>query len=674
MKNIFLALTVTLSLNAVAQIPFNLRKGERNNQTTQRAMRADLAPFYHGVASGDPTSNSVWIWTRVTPDAGQTSIELEYTISTQPEIDKVVDLTGKPIGFFAKGKVTADESNDFTVKVEVTLLEPNTTYYYFFSTGSANSLIGRTKTLPEGGIDHLRFAVVSCSNYEAGYFNAFGRIADRNDLDAVIHLGDYIYEYPTGYYGDSTLAATGERAHPNEETISLEEYRARYSLYRLDEDLMRAHQQHPFICIWDDHESSNDAYKDGAENHDPATEGNWYERRSKSKKAYFEWIPIAESADTSIMRKFLFGDLAELIMLDTRLEGREQQINDVTNPALYDPNRTLLGTNQYNWFTNALSNSQRTWKIIGNQVIFSEFHVGWAAQAGQTPADVESIFLDIWDGYPAERLKIINHLEDNNIDNTVFLTGDFHSTFAFDVADSVTDPAAIYAPTPNYNPATGEGSVAVEFATPSISSANFDENLDPATATLFEIQINNPIPGTTANIPNPHMKFVDLDRHGYFILDVKEDSTQADYYYVDKLNEPSTFQSYGGGVKTMKDANHLVTTQSSATQKANQAIPAPEDPPAVGTSVEEDIKNVHLFSIYPNPAKDFVITQFGVAKRADFTISIMAQNGIITRVVKQEFTPGVYDLKLDTKDLAPGIYYINFYNEEFEFSRKLLVE
>ncbi len=675
MKKVISSLMLTmLMLAGFSQTAFTLKKGERKNTTSNSSLRADLKPFYHGVASGDPTSNSVWIWTRITPDGGQSSIELDWIISTQPNIDQAVDLMGNPIGYFAKGKVTADEANDYTVKVEIKSLNPNTTYYYFFSDGTSNSLIGRTKTLPTGDVDHLRFAVVSCSNFEAGYFNAYGRIADRNDLDAVIHLGDYIYEYEAGVYGDSVLSATGERAHPSQETITLEEYRARYSLYRLDEDLIRAHQQHPFICIWDDHESSNDAYKDGAENHDPTTEGNWSDRKSNSKRAYFEWIPIAESADSSIYRKFLFGELAELIMLDTRLEGREEQINDVTNSSLYNPNRTLLGADQYNWFTSVLNNSQRTWKIIGNQVIFSEFHVGWAAQGNQTPADVESIFLDIWDGYPAERLKIINQIEKNNIENTVFLTGDFHSTFAFDVADSVTNPAALYAPMPNYNPSTGEGSVAVEFATPSITSANFDENLDPTTATLFEIQINTPLPGTTENIPNPHMKMVDLDRHGYFMLDVKKDSTQADYYYVDKINEPSTFQSYGGGVKTMKGENHLVATQSSATQKSKQEIPAPANPPPIGTEVTEKNIGVHLLSVYPNPADNYLKMQFGVDQSQEFTISLFAQNGLVTKIINQNFKIGVYDLEVDVSDLAPGVYVLSFYNNQFEFSRNIVVK
>lgn len=665
MKKIFFTiLSIQLCIVAVGQTNFQIKKGERNNAKTSRGLKTDLKPFYHGVASGDPQQNSVWLWTRVTPDGNETSINLDYKVATD---------TGF-INLVTQGNIDAIKENDFTVKVEVLGLNPNTYYYYYFTNGTSNSVRGRTKTLPTTGVDHLRFAVVSCSNYEAGFFNAYNGIANRNDLDAVIHLGDYIYEYEAGVYGDSTLSATGERSHSNTETISLEEYRARYSLYRLDEDLMRAHQQHPFICIWDDHETANDSYKDGAENHDPATEGNWETRKSVAKKAYFEWIPIAESADSSIYRSFEFGDLMELIMLDTRLEGREEQINDVTNPALYAPNRTLLGQQQYNWFTNAVSNSNATWKVVGNQVIFSEFHVGWAAQAGQTPVDVENIFLDIWDGYPAERLKIINHLESNNINNMVFLTGDFHSTFAFDVADSVTDPSSFYAPTSNYNPATGEGSVAVEFATPSITSANFDENLDPTTATLFEIQINNPLPGTTANIPNPHMKFVDLDRHGYFVLDVKSDSTQADYYYVDKINAPSTFQSYGGGVKTIVNQNHLTTTQNSSSQKSTQAVPAPKNPIKVGTSVESKSQNVNLISLYPNPASNFVMAQFGLENAEEFTISIFAQNGLVSKIIKQDFQPGVYDLKIDLSGFKSGAYVISFYNNNFEFSRKLIIE
>jgi len=623
-----------------------------------------LKPFYHGVASGDPLSDAVVIWTRVTPDS-TAPINVQWRISTDTLMSDTI----------AIGTFTTDSSRDYTVKVDVQGLNSNTTYYYMFTANNKNSLIGRTKTAPAAAqANHLKFGVVSCSNFEAGFFNSYGRLGDYNDLDAIIHLGDYIYEYEAGNYGDSALQASGIRSHDTVETISLDQYRARYSLYRLDEDLRRAHQQHPFINIWDDHESANDAYVDGAENHDPS-EGPWATRKAISKQAFFEWIPIRDNSADTIYRTLNYGNLVDLIMLDTRLEGRDSQINDVTNPNLYSPTRTLLGNQQRNWFLNALNNSSAKWKIVGNQVIFSEFHVGWAAQAPATPAQTESIFLDIWDGYPAERLTIINYLETNNIDNVVFLTGDFHSTFAFDVADSVTNPGAFYAPTPNYDPATGNGSVAVEFATPSVSSANFDENLDPVSAAGIEFQINNPLPTTTNNIPNPHLKYVDLDQHGYYILDVKDDSTQANYYFVDIFDTLTTNQSFGQAWYTRSDSNHLERASAASAPKAQQADPAPLTPPSVGVSITELKSTFDVLALYPNPADQMVSLQFGMSAPKELRIEILDLKGSLVNEVKRgSLNKGIYNFNFSVADLPNGIYFLRMNTEDQSLIRKLVIQ
>ncbi|NJO00540.1 MAG: hypothetical protein HC880_01625 [Bacteroidia bacterium] len=197
----------------------------------------------------------------------------------------------------------------------------------------------------------LRFAVVSCNNYQEGYFAGFGRIADRSDLDAVIHLGDYIYEYSaTGddFYGNENLQAAGLRLHaPDKELIDIEDYRIRYAQYRLDPDLRRAHQMHPFITVWDDHESANDAYEDGAENHQPATEGPWDVRKSVSRQVYSEWMPVRGDLNTiPLYRTINYGDLMDLIMVDTRLLARDQQLTTVLDAQLYSPERTILGAEQ----------------------------------------------------------------------------------------------------------------------------------------------------------------------------------------------------------------------------------------------------------------------------------------------------------------------------------------
>ena len=538
-----------------------------------------LKPFYHGVASGDPMEDRVIIWTRVTPE-GAGPVTVAWTVATDPALTRVVQ----------SGRLTTDAGRDYTVKLDVAGLKPNTTYYYGFNALGRNSLTGRTKTTPVGDVSQLRFAVVSCNNFEGGYFNAFGRIADRGDLDAVIHLGDYIYEQAEGLYGAPSLITGKERpVKPKSEIVTLGDYRQRYAWYRLDPDLRRAHQQHPFITVWDDHESANDAYKDGAENHQPDTEGPWSVRKEVSRRVYDEWMPIRGDA-SPIYRVKPYGNLVDLIMIDTRIEGRDAQINDVTSPALYAANRTMLGQTQREWLFNRLKTSRAKWKIIGNQVIFSEFNVGWAAAANPdlgTPAQLESVFLDIWDGYPAERQRVIDFITKEKIDNVVVLTGDFHSSFAFDVAPN---PSVFSVPgqKPRYDPVTGEGSVAVEFATPSISSANFDENLSPQQAALFEALFNQPLPpqaGPFAGVnPNPHLKYVDLDRHGYFILDITPEKAQADWFFVDDVLRPTNGETFDAGFYTRAGRNHLQKAPAASAPKEKVPAPAPGRPTTAGTA------------------------------------------------------------------------------------------
>ncbi len=543
------------------------------------AQEARLAPFYHGVASGDPLSDRVIIWTRVTPpDEDISEIPVRWQIATDVDMTSIV----------ASGDTITDYMRDFTVKVDVSGLSPGTTYYYNFYALGKNSITGRTKTTPVGTTDFVKFAVVSCSNYQAGYFNAYGRIAEKNDLDAVIHLGDYIYEYSaTGddFYGNASLRDK-DRAHfPDKELNMLGDYRARYAQYRLDPDLRAAHQQHPFINVWDDHESANDAYDGGAENHNDG-EGPWMTRLEAAKKAYEEWIPVRSIEP--LYRNLEYGDLVDLIMLDTRIEAREQQINDVTNPALYSPTRTLLGAQQFDFLIDELKSSTAKWKLLGNQVIFSDFVVAWAANGTpgfETPEVVESIFLDIWDGYPYERQRIIDSIGLNNIDNVVILTGDFHSGFAFDVADSVSAfSTSIFGTpvgTPEYDGETQAGSIAVEFATPSISAANFDENLDPATSAGFEFQINNPLPpsaGVFAGVnPNPHMKYAELDKHGYFTITLTDSTAHADFYVVDDILTRTTGESVDASFVTLDGENKLTPRAVPAPAGASAPV-APGDP------------------------------------------------------------------------------------------------
>lgn len=661
---------------------------ERNNSPAGAPMPFDqrLKPFYHGVASGDPLADRVIIWTRVTTEKPG-PVNVRYLLATDP--------TFAPASVVKRGSVRTNADKDYTVKVDVTGLMPATTYYYYFSTGNSNSIVGRTRTAPaQAEADQLRLAVVSCSNYQAGYFNAYGAIARRKDLDAVIHLGDYIYEYGggEGTYGYSP-SRPERRNIPDTEILTLADYRTRYSLYRLDPDLRAAHQQHPFLPIWDDHESANDAYEHGAENHNEG-EGSWEERKLISKKVYFEWMPIRDQVDKKLYRNIRYGNLADIILVDTRLEARDEQIGDVNNPALYAPERTLLGKTQKQWLLEQLQQSTAKWKILANQVIFSEFHVGWAANAqlGQSPQSLESQFLDIWDGYPAERNSLIDALSANNIQNTIILTGDFHATFAFDVAKfpsafSVQDPLNA-ARKMGYDPETAQGSVAVEFATPSVTSANFDENLAQAAGSVqagkalsdqFEYQINHPLPAPAPyNVnPNPHMKYVDLDQHGYFILDLKADRAQADWYFMHTILEKNQAEAFGKGLFTLDGTQRLQFAPSAAADKANSPDLAPEQAFSRAAKPDKQIPGV-VFGVYPNPAASgkVIYLNYGLNLAADLHISLRRMNGeVVATISRAGQTAGNHTLAYQLPaSLSKGLYLLHFETETASFASRILIQ
>ncbi len=631
-----------------------------HSRTGSMNINPDWAPFYHGVASGDPLEDRVIIWTRVTPEEmNGEPVEVDWVVATDPGLENIVKA----------GTFTTNAERDYTVKVDVTGLEAGSTYYYGFSAFERNSLVGRTKTTPSGEqSQHLRFAVVSCNNYEHGYFNGFKRIAERNDLDAVIHLGDYIYEQAARRYGSPDIWEDERVLEPEQEIVSVEEYRTRYSLYRLDTMLVRAHQQHPFITIWDDHESANDAWTGGAQAHNADTEGTWEERLATAKQVYFEWMPIRDTETQSVFRKISYGNLADLILLDTRIEGREQQILDVTDPALTSPDRTILGAEQKAWLKDQLSNSSAQWKIIAQQVLFAELNVGWAAlqDTATTFEEFESTFLDIWDGYPAERTEIVNFIKDNNLEDVVILTGDFHTTFAFEVADPPANVSLInagplgaipfYTNNPGYDPQTGEGAVAVEFATPSISSANFDENLDLESSIFFESIINQEIvdPGSGLSIgnPNPHMKYTNLIDHGYYVLDVTPAKTQADYYFMPILEVteeeyPDSAAVETGFYFTNTGKSFLQRSEMPAALKEVQDLPAPADPPAqLITSLDETVSNGVILGVYPNPFTDSTNLHYSLTEKARVRIELLDANGRLIKVLMEETLPqGIYTLQ-----------------------------
>ncbi|MFP2997099.1 alkaline phosphatase D family protein [Spongiivirga sp. MCCC 1A20706] len=603
-----------------------------------------LKPFYHGVASGDPLADRVIIWTRVTTEE-EGDVNVSYKIATDLEFKNII----------RSGKTTTNSEKDYTVKIDVTGLHPETTYYYYFSSLGKNSIIGRTRTSPIAKANYLRFGVVAAANYQAGYFNAYSQLAKRKDLDAVIHLGDYINEYGAG---NNTEGYSKERADriniPNTELLDIADYRTRYSLYRLDPDLQAVHQQHPFIAIWDDHESAYQAYKDGATNHNK-NEGAWETRKSISKKVFFEWMPIRETKKHQIYRTLSYGNLADIILLDTRLEGRQKQIFDINSKALHADDRTILGSQQKAWLKQELLASNAKWKIIGSQVLFSDFNIGWAAnQLKTTPNKLESAFLDHWDGYPAERKEIINFFTQNSINNTVLLSGDMHSSLGLELENN------------------GKH-FGVEFSTPSISSANFNE-LDGTTNARY-IDAN-----LSAN--NEHLKFSNVQQHGYMILNVRSNSVQADWVYTDITEKPdyrkkNIKETYGESWFANFNDNKLQKAASASNTKPNQPALAPSKSPAFERN-KQFYKNLsEVMSVHQNTSdgNSKLLVQHVAYEPQHLVLDIYDQNGkTASDSIQKEISSGIQLTEIALPKLKKGSYFIRVSTEDAQHIQKVQID
>lgn len=622
------------------------------------------APFLHGVASGDPTETSVILWTRVTPDSTVmgNSIDVAWTIADDPNLENIIQ----------SGMAEATMDRDFTLKLTVTDLEAGSTYYYGFEALGKHSLTGKTKTTPTD-TEHLKFGVLNCVNFQTGYFNAFHRLADRNDLDAIIFLGDLFYEYGDGVVANSSIVAD-RPIEPKHEIVTLDDYRLRYSTYHLDTNFIRLLQQYPFISVWDDHEFANNAWIGGSTNHDPNNEGPWDDRKAAAQQAFFEWTPITEHPENHIQRSIRYGDLAEIIMLDTRIVGREEPFFDILDPGVNNPDRTLLGAEQKAWMKDQVLNSDAKWKILGNQVVFAKFSMGWLTMLApvQSFYQYESQFLDGWKGYPAEQQEVLDFISDNEIDNLIFLSGDIHTTFALDLPNtpnevmivdtSTLTQVPIYSPSPDYDPETGEGSLAVEMIVPSATSPNFDEIFDPFTANFIQGFISSDIVFQDTiefGNPNPHLKYSHLTGHGYFIMDIKPDSVQGNWYYTPIL-EVTDEQTFGEAWYTLDGENRLKQASSESAPKAEQDIPAPPNPPGL-TNVEDildQLSPLNILGLYPNPFSEIQTLHFALIQKADMEIAVFTENGqFVKMVLKESLQEGVYNVKLKGGDLAPGVYF-----------------
>ena len=512
-------------------------------------VRAAARPiaFSHGVASGDPLPNRAIIWTRVTPEVGATPgsglgkrVTVTWEASRDPNFRTQV----------VRGEAKTGPEQDHTVKMDLGGLLPSTVYYYRFLFKNAISPVGRFRTAPPAGatVSSLRFGLASCANFEGGYFSAYRYLAARTDLDFILYVGDYIYEYEPGAYGPGPLI--GRTHEPMTEIVTLSDYRRRHAQHKADADLQALHRAHPFICTWDDHELADDSWKDGAANHQPATEGSFAQRRSSALRAFFEWMPIRPpAASTRLYRQFQFGSLADLSMLDLR-QYRDEQPASPLDPAKDDPSRVIAGREQLDWLKGNLATSPARWKLVGNPVMITPVDFRQPidpvilAEIGALTGVPFNV--DAWDGYTDDRRELLDHLAVNSINNVAFLTGDIHSSWACNVPRG-----------PGVAP-----SVAVELVGTSITSDNLNEGLGlpPRSPVSLETE-------AIFQAANPHVKYLELDSHGYSIVDVTAARLQMDWYYISERTDPQATQQFATAFQVRSGTNIVEPAASPAPRR-----------------------------------------------------------------------------------------------------------
>lgn len=582
---------------------------------------AAYAPFLYGVASFDPTESQVIIWTHITPDsATQAPINVAWEVATDSNFTTIVQ----------SGTATTDAAKDWTVDVDVANLNAYTTYYYRFQAPNGNyTRKGRTRTAPAASntaINHIRMAVASCSSVYSGFFNSYNQIAQRLDLDAVIHLGDYIYDFvdpdeeirvPTPY--PTTPSTKGE-------------WQDRQRYYLMDPDLRAARQMHPWIVIWDNHDTDY--------NGPIAVE---------SREAFLEYVPMRLTTPTDtkkIYRKFSYGSLVDIFMIDILL------YRDVDNLPSGDP--SILGTTQYNWLTTELQNSTAKWKLVGNQKMMC----GWSVANIPTffPVTIgNGTVLDTksWDGYDASRDQLLDFIENNNINNVMMLSGDAHVSMASDLHQAPTGSG--------YNSSTGAGSVAVEFLPTSVTRGNFDEMGYPG-------WIVSAVEGYMASA-NPNQVFSDIVNHGYGILDLKADSAIAEFWYMDILNQ-TTNQTFERGMLLKDGENHWHRT----------AMSNPTDPKDYSMTLTSQkqldaIADEIELELYPNPSDGKFTLSFKLKQTDDLSIEIVdiATGQLLRTIAKQNYGGNeLQQLPINISDLPSGSYYLRLQGATLETGKVLI--
>jgi len=501
--------------------------------------------FTHAVASGEPAADSMLLWTRYVPASGE-AVELRAEIAETSDFRRIV----------ASGAQITGPWRDHTAKITLDGLKPGTSYHYrFIAPDGTFSAVGRTRTLPEGPVPSFRAAIFSCSNMPFGFFNAYGHAAARDDLDLVIHLGDYLYEYDRSEYPTPAQVVGGRLAEPANELLHLADYRLRYASYRTDPDLQRLHQLQPMIVQWDDHESANDSWEGGAENHS-ANEGDWTLRKIAAIQAFREWMPVSDEP----WKAYDVGGLATLFRTETRLLARTEQpdvaplfkqadpiaaLKAFRDGAWMDPAKTMMGSQQESWLAHAMRASVKQgqrWQMVGfgtilGQTVMPQIAANWvpadapAAAKAYMAAGVAAAKLglpfnyDNWGGYPAARARFLRSAQAMGA-NLLVLSGDSHNAWAYDLAQDG-KPAG------------------VEFAGHSVTSPGYESELRVDPKSVAAALVGS----------NPELKWCDTSRRGYMALTLTPDSASNDWVMVDTIKARSTAASIGHTAKVQRGRN-----------------------------------------------------------------------------------------------------------------------
>lgn len=506
-----------------------------SNSPDSLSVDHDAQVFDLSVASGDPSQTGVVLWTHINPEAYVSGQSLFVDVALDENFAQLI----------MSAEIRADDisaERDFTINMDLEgFLQPNQRYFYRFNYGQISSRTGRCHTLPEGSLNNVKMAVVTCQDYTTGFYNAYNHLADE-DIHCVIHLGDFIYEYAKYEGFEDAIVHPLTLPSGSNVAMDLADYRHIYKEYRKDKNLQRAMEMHSFIVTWDDHETADNAYWDyerdtlGVPSH-PYQQENNVEKlrrlRRDAQQAWIEYVPARVKVDEAashafdylqIYRAFQFGDLVDLYMTDSRTYRTKEPCKDGNAWQNYwctdyeNESQTMLGQEQRDWLINGMVNSNAKWKVWGNQTLLAQL----AGTAFGRPLVYANY--DAWDGYQWEREKILSSIKDNQVDNFVVLTGDLHT--------SITSYLKVNFK--NINNWDYDNLVGVELMTPSISSPNLQDTVEKGidVGNVFSAMLNGGV-----QVNNPHIKDFNSSIYGYAVIEFNRDELYWTVYNIDKKND-----------------------------------------------------------------------------------------------------------------------------------------